>query len=141
MLTVEDYEKIKNAIIRDGLSQREAAKLFRHSRDTIRKVLSHGTPPGYQRKTKPVQPVIEPVKHIIDAWIDDEIERKVPRKQRSNATAIWKRLCEDHGFKGSVYRFEGICRSESAAGVTRYSSHCSLLLGRRRRSTGGRLRF
>jgi len=100
---VDDYEIIKKAILRDGMSQREAAKTFKHGRETIRKILEHGTPPGYQRKQKPVQPIIEPVKHIIDGWIEDEIRRKVHRKQRSNATVIWKRLCADHDFRGSVY--------------------------------------
>jgi len=46
---------------------------------------------------------LDPVKHIIDAWLEDERERGVRRKQRSNAKIIWKRLCEEHGFKGSVY--------------------------------------
>jgi transposase len=103
MLKVEDYEMIKKAILRDGMSQREAAKTFKHGRETIRKILEHGTPPGYQRRQKPVQPIIEPAKHIIDSWIEDEIERKVHRKQRSNATVIWKLLCADHDFRGSVY--------------------------------------
>jgi len=42
---VEDYEKIKKAILRDGMSQRQAAKTFKHGRETIRKILEHGTPP------------------------------------------------------------------------------------------------
>ena len=103
MLTVEDYEKIRKAILRGGMSQREAARTFRHGRDTIRKILVHPAPPGYQRVKPPESPILDPVKHIIDAWLDDERERKVKRKQRSNAKIIWQRLCDEYGFKGSVY--------------------------------------
>ena len=57
MLTAEDYEKIKKAILRDGMSLRQAAKTFKHGRETIRKILEHGTPPGYQRKQRAIQPI------------------------------------------------------------------------------------
>lgn len=103
MLKVDDYEKIKKAILHDGMSQREAAKTFKHGRDTIRKILAHPTPPGYQRSREPAQPVIEPFKAILDAWVQDEIDRKVHRKQRSNSKVLWKRLQDECGFKGSVH--------------------------------------
>jgi transposase len=103
MLTVEDYEKIRKAVLRDGMSQREVARTFGHGRDTVKKALEHPSPPGYRRH-KPIEsPLLGPIKHIIDAWIEDEIERGVPRKQRSNATVIWHRLCVEHDFQGSVY--------------------------------------
>lgn len=103
MLKVDDYEKIKKAILHDGMSQREAARVFHHGRDTIRKILDHPTPPGYQRKKEPLQPVIEPFKAILDAWVQDEIDRKVHRKQRSSAKVFWKRLQDEYDFQGSVY--------------------------------------
>jgi transposase len=46
---------------------------------------------------------LDPVKSIIDGWVEGERERGVPRKQRSNAKEIWKRLCREHAFGGSVY--------------------------------------
>ena len=103
MLTVEDYEKIRKAIVRDGMSERGAAKRFRHGRATITKMLKHPSPPGSRRTRAVACPVLDPVKGVIDAWVEDEIERGVCGKQRSNATVIWKRLCEEHGFTGSVY--------------------------------------
>jgi len=33
MLKVEDYEMIKKAILRDGMSLRQAAKTFKHGRE------------------------------------------------------------------------------------------------------------
>ena len=120
-------------VLRDGMSQRQAAKTFKHGRETIRKILEHGTPPGYQRKQRAVQPIIEPVKHIIDSWIKDEIDRKVHRKQRSNATVIWKRLCEDHGFKGSVYPVRRYLQKKNVAVARKSSFLCSLLRVRKGR--------
>jgi len=32
MLTVEDFEKIRKAVLVEGLSERKAARKFRHSR-------------------------------------------------------------------------------------------------------------
>ncbi|MBU2573289.1 MAG: IS21 family transposase [Elusimicrobia bacterium] len=122
MLTVEDYEKIRKAVLRDGMSQREAARTFGHGRDTIRKALDHAAPPGYRRNKEPESPLLDPVKHIIDAWLEDEKERGVPRKQRSNAKIIWQLLCKDHKFKGSVYLVRRYLRQKkrSAGGEAFY---------------------
>jgi len=61
MLTVADYEKIRKAVIRGGMSQREAARTFGHGRDTIKKALAHPSPPGYRRGKEPESPILEPV--------------------------------------------------------------------------------
>src|SRR5215469_4108607 len=103
MLTMIDYHKIRHAVENEEMSQREVAKKFRHGRDSIRKVLADAdTQPRYRRQ-KPAATSIDPYRHVIDAWLDDEVERKVPRKQRSNALKIHQRLKEEHGFPGSVY--------------------------------------
>jgi transposase len=103
MLTVEDYEQVRKAVLVEGLSQRAAARQFQHGRETVKKALRQGAPPGYQRTKELKCPQLDIVRTIIDGWVEDERERHVPRKQRSNATELWKRLCRDHGFKGSVY--------------------------------------
>jgi transposase len=100
---MEDYEKIRKAVLRDGMSQREAARTFGHGRDTIRKVLEHGSPPGYRRTKEPESPILDPVKPLIDAWLEEERARGVKRKQRSCAKKIWQRLRDEYNFKGSVY--------------------------------------
>jgi len=104
------------------MSQREAARTFNHGRDTIRKALDHAAPPGYRRNKEPESPLLDPVKHIIDAWLEDEKERGVPRKQRSNAKIIWQLLCKDHKFKGSVYPVRRYLRQKkrSAGGEAFY---------------------
>ena len=98
---VETYERIRRAVLIDGMSQRAAAKLLGHGRDTIRKALEHSSPPGYRKSTPAAKPVIGPFAKIIDAWLAED--RKSPhRKQRHTGTRIWERLREDYEFTGSV---------------------------------------
>lgn len=46
------------------------------------------------------RPVMDTVAEIVDTWLLED--RLLPRKDRRNAAAIYKDLCEDHGFKGSA---------------------------------------
>ena len=108
-----DYQKIRFAIEREGRSQREVARVYGHGRDTIRKVLADAaTEPAY-RRTKAPPTSLDPFHSIIDGWMEDEAARKVPRKQRSNALLIHKRLREEHGFTGSVYPVRRYLRKRS----------------------------
>ena len=70
MLTVDHYELIRRKHLIDGLSIRAISRTLRHSRKTIRKVLKHGTPPGYQREQPVPSPVMGKVAAIVDAWRD-----------------------------------------------------------------------
>jgi transposase len=103
MLTLTDYQKIRFEVENQKRSQRDVAKAFHHGRDTIRKILADpDTQPRYRRKA-PTPTSLDPFHHVLDAWIDDEITRGVPRKQRSNALKLHQRLQEEHGYPGSVY--------------------------------------
>lgn len=105
MLTVDDYERIRRKVKVEGQSQREVSRELHHSRNTVSKALQYSCPPGY-RRTKPVnRPVIEPVKHIIDTWLEEDRGR--PPKQRHTARRIFSRLREEYGFQGSE---SAVCR-------------------------------
>ncbi len=39
--------------------------------ETIAKAIDHPIPPGYRVSEKGPKPVIEPFRHIIDAWLDE----------------------------------------------------------------------
>ena len=99
MLTVEHYERIRRKVLREGLSQRETARKLSHSRKTVAKAVEHPTPPPYTRSKAVSKPVIDPVKHIIDTWLEED--KKRPRKQRHTATRIWQRLRDEYGFTGA----------------------------------------
>ena len=100
MLQVEDYERIRRAVIVQGKSQREAARELSHSRKTVAKALKHSSPPGYRRQAAPHRPVLGAFETIVDAWVAEDQQR--PRKQRHTGTRMHQRLRDEYGFRGSV---------------------------------------
>lgn len=91
------YRKVRLACS-GGMSQREAARHFGISRDSVRKMLSFSVPPGYRRKVPVRRPKLDGFTGIIDAWL--EADRGVHRKQRHTAKRVFDRLREEHGFTG-----------------------------------------
>ncbi len=98
MLQVDDYAKIRRAH-RDGMSIREIARTFGHSRRKIREVLQHPEPRPYTRISPPPSPKLtEVLKRRIDEILQDD--QSQPRKQRHTAVAIHRRLVEQQGYTG-----------------------------------------
>ena len=98
MFSVEMYFRVRRACLVEGMSVREAARVFGVHRDTVRKMLANATPQGYTRKRPPRKPKIEPFAEVIDAIL--EADRRVHRKQRHTAKRIFERLRDEHGFGG-----------------------------------------
>jgi transposase len=97
VLTVDDYGAIRRAR-RDGMSIRQIARQFGHSRRTVRHVLTHAEPPpGLWTRTRSA-PLLGPVEPIIDRiLIDDEA---APPKQRHTAAQVFRRLRDEHDYRG-----------------------------------------
>ncbi len=119
MLKVKHYEFIRRKVLKDGYSQRAVSREFGYSRNMVRKALDFYKPPGYRRSHPPSRPAVDPVQHIIDAWMEEDHNR--PRKQRHTAKRIYERLRDEYGFKGSY------------SAVSRYVKHAN--------STGGDVFF
>lgn len=90
MYGLEIYHRVRRAVLRDGMSEREASRVFGVDRGTVSKMLRFSEPPGY-RRTSP-RP-----RSLMDAHADfvDEIltsEREAPRKQRHTVKRILERL-------------------------------------------------
>lgn len=49
MYSVDIYNRVRRACLKDGMSAREAARYFNKDRKTIAKMLKHALPPGYRR--------------------------------------------------------------------------------------------
>lgn len=98
MLKVADYSKIRRAH-RDGMTIREIARTFHHSRRKIRQVLCEAQPKPYTRTREPVSRKLDPLKPIINQILCDD--EQAPRKQRHTAAQITRRLVREHGFTGS----------------------------------------
>jgi len=82
----------------EGMSRREAARVFGIHRDTIRKMLEYALPPGYRRKQPAISPKLGPFRGVIDQIL--KADQAVHRKQRHTAQRIWQRLVAEHGFDG-----------------------------------------
>ena len=112
MLTVDDYAKIRLAH-RDGMSIHELARTFHHSRYKIRQILRHAQPQPYTRRKPPPAPILGPFHAAIDAIL--AADEDAPPKQRHTAMQVFRRLRDEHGFRGgynAVRRYLGKRRRE-----------------------------
>ena len=102
MLPVEDYEKIRKAVKIQGMSERQAARKFGHSRKMIKKALEHSVPPGYSKRISPAGEVVmnDIYRRIVDKLL--EKNKKIPRKQKMTGTKIHQILVEQYDFPGCV---------------------------------------
>ena len=98
MYRVDVYLRIRRAVMVEGMSIREASRVFGLHRDTVRKMAAYSVPPGYRRHSPPRRPKLEPFTGVIDAIL--EADAQVPRKQRHTAQRIFERLRQEHGFPG-----------------------------------------
>jgi transposase len=107
MLTVDDYGKIRVAA-RDGMSIREMARVFGHSRRKIREVLGQPQPTPYTRIKAVAAPVLGSYHPIIDAIL--AADEDAPPKQRHSAMQIFRRLRDESVYTGGydqVRRYVG----------------------------------
>lgn len=100
MHTVEHYELIRRKHFVDGLSQRAIAKELGHSRKFVKKALKHPVPPGYQQSKPKPRPILDPVRPLIDAWLEEDLSR--PVKQRHTAQLVYERLVREENFAGDA---------------------------------------
>jgi transposase len=96
--TVELYARVRRAVQVDGLSEREAARQFGISRETVRKMLRYALPPGYSRQQPIQRPKLGAWLGIIDQILGDDNAR--PAKQRHSAKRIFERLRDEYAFPG-----------------------------------------
>ena len=99
MITVEKKETIRRAYYIDGKSIRQVHRETGHHRRTIRRALEDGMKPEYKRSKPHFRPVMDPVKAIIDQWL--ERDKTQPPKQRHTAKRIHERLKAEYGFDGA----------------------------------------
>ena len=59
MYKVDMYVRVRRACMVEGMSIREAARVFGLHRDTVRKMLMYSVPPGYRRERPPRRPKLE----------------------------------------------------------------------------------
>ncbi|MBA3625372.1 MAG: IS21 family transposase [Methylibium sp.] len=98
MKVVDLYARVRRACHVDGMSQRQAARLFGIDPKTVAKMLRFSVPPGYRRSKPVVRPKLDPLVPVIERILEEDQAR--PRKQRHTARRIFERLRAEHGFTG-----------------------------------------
>jgi len=107
MLKVEDYEAMRRAYFREGLSVRQISQKFHHGRVVVRKALAEAEPQGYISQEPRDAPVLGPYKMRIGELLDESGRQR--RKQRYTAHNIYKQI-QKEGYAGSeisVRRYVG----------------------------------
>ena len=94
---MDDYGKIRLAH-RDGMSMREIARTFHHSRRKVRTVLAQPQPRPYTRSKAAPAPRLGSFHAIIDSIL--AVDENAPPKQRHTAMQIFRRLCAEHAYTG-----------------------------------------
>jgi transposase len=98
MKAVDLYARVRRGCHVDGMSQRQAARVFGIDPKTVAKMLRFSVPPGYRRSKPPARPKLDGFTGVIDRILEEDRGR--PRKQRHTARRIFQRLRAEHGFAG-----------------------------------------
>jgi transposase len=97
VLTVDDYGAIRRAR-RDGMSIRQIARTFHHTRRKIRQVLAESEPHPFTRTNDRAAPVLGPFHTVVGQILADD--EHAPPKQRHTAMQVFRRLRDEHGYPG-----------------------------------------
>ena len=100
MKRVELYQKVRRAVLIDGMSRRAAARYFGINRKTVDKMLCFPEPAAHGRSGQTYSRKLSGFTDIIDQILVDD--RKVHIKQRHTAARIFERLRDEHGFTGGI---------------------------------------
>jgi transposase len=100
MKGVELYGQVRRAVFVEGMSRREAARLFGIDPRTVAKMLAFSVPPGYRRGKPPARPKLDAFSGVIDRILEEDKRR--PAKQQHPAKRIFERLRDEYGYGGGI---------------------------------------
>ena len=96
VLTVDDYGAIRRAGAMARPSARSPASSI--TRNTVRKILKHPEPEPVPATRDRFAPMLGPVQTALDQILRDDEAR--PPKQRHTAMQMFRRLRDEHGYRG-----------------------------------------
>ncbi len=97
---MEKWAEIRRRVLVEGLGKRAACREYGIHYKTLRKILTHPEPPGYRRTTPRRPSILEPLLPVVHQILEGD--RRAPRKQRHTAVRIYRRLRDEHGYKGGL---------------------------------------
>jgi len=95
---MEMWRDIRRRIIVDGESKRRICREYGIHFNTLQKILTNTTPPGYRQTQPREKRKIGPYLTVIEDILSED--KKAPRKQRHTAKRIFDRLVNEHGYNG-----------------------------------------
>jgi hypothetical protein len=97
---MEIWAEIRRRVLTGAISKRRACVEYEIHWQTLKKILAHEEPPGFQAKAPRDKPKLGPFLPIIHQILD--ADRTAPRKQRHTAERIFQRLRDEHSYTGCV---------------------------------------
>jgi transposase len=97
---MEQWTEIRHRVLVEGQSKRSVCKEFGLHWETLRKMLEHSEPPGYQMQSPRKKRKLEAFLPIIEQILKDD--RSMHRKQRHTARRIFERLKKENGYDGGI---------------------------------------
>ena len=101
MYKVEMYLRVRRACFVEGMSAREAARVYGLHRDTVRKMLKYSVPPGYRREQAPSRPKLDPYKGVIDQIL--EVDQGLAEEAAPHRQAYLRTVERRARFPGQVH--------------------------------------
>ena len=95
---MEIWVEVRRRVLAGEIGKREACREYHLHWDTLKKILAHEEPPGYQFKRPRAKPALGPFLPVIHQIL--AADRQAPKKQRHTARRIFDRLREEHGYTG-----------------------------------------
>ena len=106
---MKEWKEIRQQVLVNGMSQREAKRKYGLGWETLKKILAHSEPPGYRQKEARPRRVLAPVLPIIHEIL--VADQKAPKKQRHTAKRIFERLKAEYGYLGGKTVVEDAVRA------------------------------
>ncbi|MGY4794015.1 hypothetical protein ACVNNN_03345 [Lysinibacillus fusiformis] len=88
---------IRHEVNQKGKSYAEVARQVRRNERTVKKYADQEEFPQKYKQTS-TSPVMDPVKHILDGWIREDL--KLKKKFQRTAQRMYDQLVKEHNFVG-----------------------------------------
>ena len=107
---MEEWTEIRRRVLVEGVSRRQILRETGMHWRTLKKMLEHTEPPGYQQKEARQRKKLGPFEGRIEQILKED--QALPRKQRHTAKRIWQRL-QAEGFTGGYTIVKDVVREKT----------------------------
>jgi transposase len=97
---MEKWTEIRRRVLTNEISKREACRQYALQWRTLKRILNHAEPAGYQRQQPRAKRKLDKFLPIIHEIL--ERDRQAPKKQRHTAQRLFDRLRAEHQFDGGL---------------------------------------